>query len=233
MNKRKIAIILCACALAVSGAVGGSLAYLSDTDSVSNVFTIGNIGVDITEPDWNPADGDGQDMLPGSTYDKSPTVTETAGDSYMRVQMRIVDTASGDVITDTTRVNKILDTIYYDAAGTHIAKGTSYAASAISAYKGFNTDFTYDTTRNANAGVRYYNYTANGGRFVNGTSASLFTNVVVPLGFSSADLSLMNGDTVTTNGTIAGAGYSINLTVQAIQFDNIASAAAAYTALDD
>lgn len=231
MSKKKIAVVLAATALAASLIIGGTLAYLTDSDKKTNTFTMGNIDISLAEPHWDDTT-DGKGLVPGSTLVKDPIVTAAAGNSYMRVKAEFYDTSvtPAVLITDTARINKILSTLYtdtsYDAAtgtaGTNIVEGTGYSAASLAAYAGVNkTDFTFDAARTANAGIRYYNYTAGTGIFQAGTSPKtvLFTNVVIPTDFKAADTALLGS-------------YSISLTAEAIQSDGFANAAAAFTALD-
>ena len=55
--------------------VGSTMAFLVDTDTKSNVFTFGNVDVEISEPHWVPADG--LNIIPGQTLLKDPKVTNT------------------------------------------------------------------------------------------------------------------------------------------------------------
>ncbi len=84
MKKKIIAIALCA-ALAVGGAVAGSLAFFTDTDSVENTFSVGDIDIKLDEarvdnvtglaPDKNDrVTKNSYKLLPGHKYDKDPTV---------------------------------------------------------------------------------------------------------------------------------------------------------------
>ena len=57
MKKKKIAALITSLALVGVVVVGGTLAYLTaQTDTVKNVFTVGNVSIDVEEPDWNPED---------------------------------------------------------------------------------------------------------------------------------------------------------------------------------
>ena len=230
MNAKKWAILITTVALAVSLTIGGTLAYLTSTQSATNTFTVGNVQIGLSEPNWNNAN-DGKNMLPGNTYNKDPLITAIQGKSYMRVKLEVRDTATGNLITDPARLALILSTIYTDPTynvstgtpGTNIVKGQSYSASAVSTWQGINSSkFTLDAVRSvANSGIYYYNYTTNGGIFDSSASNKvvLFSNVVVPTDFTNSQIALLGS-------------YSFTLTSQAIQSDNIASAAAAYTALD-
>ena len=226
MSKKKAAVVLASTVLIASLVIGGTLAYLTDTGAVTNTFTMGNVDIDLAEPNWED-ETSGKELVPGDTLVKDPIVAAVEGNSYMRVKMEIIDTATGLAIADTDRISLILSTIYtdttYDAAtaapGTNIVAGTKYAAADVAAFAGVNTaDFAFDVTRTADPAVRYYNY---GGIFTTGTSpkTALFTNIVIPSDFTKTETSLLGS-------------YSVVLTAQAIQSDNFASSAEAFTALD-
>lgn len=55
MKKRTLTLVIALVLVAVC-AVGGTLAWLMDTDTVTNTFTVGNVDISLTESD---ADGDG------------------------------------------------------------------------------------------------------------------------------------------------------------------------------
>lgn len=73
--KKKILVPVVATLMMVSGLVGGTLAYLTDTtEEVKNTFTVGNVNIDLTESeDLNLK------MVPGNTITKDPKVTVSAG----------------------------------------------------------------------------------------------------------------------------------------------------------
>lgn len=56
MNKRKIILLATALCLVAILAVGGTLAYFTDTDQAVNVFTVGNVQIDLIEKE---RDGNG------------------------------------------------------------------------------------------------------------------------------------------------------------------------------
>ncbi len=107
MNKTKKALLmtLCAACLVVT-TVFGTLAYLTDTDSNVNTFTVGTVGIWLDELDvdkdtdssdiTSETQGDGQrdkkntyHLLPGHTYIKDPTVTVEAGSEEAYVRMLV------------------------------------------------------------------------------------------------------------------------------------------------
>lgn len=246
-SKKKILMGIIAICLVGAIAAGFSLSYLSDSVSKTNTFVVGDdVDVDIEEPNW-PVDP--PIVKPGQTIGKDPTAIALEGDSYMRMKLEVVDYATGNVITDQTRINMILDTIYYDNSyakdpdsgkwlTTNIVPGTAYTADAVKAYKGINsTEFEKDTTRTAANGVIYYNYinTATNNVFKPAAApaenrAVLFTNVVVPSDWDKAQINLLRG--TEKNPDDQKSGYQIVLTVQAIQTDGFATAEDGYKALD-
>lgn len=72
-NKRLLAALV-GCALALSLALGGALAYLTDTASVVNDLSLDtNLSISLSEPNWDPANA--TRMIPTKTIDKDPTIT--------------------------------------------------------------------------------------------------------------------------------------------------------------
>ena len=49
MTKKKILVLALTIAMVAILAVGGSLAYLTDTDSAKNTFTVGNVKIEQLE----------------------------------------------------------------------------------------------------------------------------------------------------------------------------------------
>lgn len=94
MKKTSKALLLGLCALLLVGAsVLGTMAYLTaKTEKVVNTFTVGNVGITLDEGvidsitgkftdngKSRTASGQEYHLLPGSDYDKDPTVTVTTG----------------------------------------------------------------------------------------------------------------------------------------------------------
>ena len=69
MMKKIISVILVV-SLTAAIAIGGTLAYLTDRDSEANVFTTGDVNIDLNE-DFNQ----GSTLTPGVEIEKAPTVT--------------------------------------------------------------------------------------------------------------------------------------------------------------
>ena len=84
MNKKKILVLAVSVALIAILAIGGSLAYFTDTtDAVTNAFTVGNVDITLAEPKWNK-DAD-HTLMPDTSYAKDPTITvgEKSQDCYV------------------------------------------------------------------------------------------------------------------------------------------------------
>ena len=107
MRSGKKIILLCICLTAVvTASVFGTLAFLTDRDSVVNTFTVGKVDITVDETKVNPDGTMALDaervkaneyhLLPGMTYVKDPAVTLLAGseDSYIRMILT-VHNASG------------------------------------------------------------------------------------------------------------------------------------------
>ncbi len=88
MKKRITLISLAVVALILVGLLS-SLAFLTDKKDVTNTFTVGNIEIELEEPDYD-VNGDGQKLLPGTVIDKDPTVTLLEGSEDAYIFMQIV-----------------------------------------------------------------------------------------------------------------------------------------------
>ena len=86
MKKKITAIFLCVALVAIA-IVGASLAYFTDTKTVKNTFTVGNVKIDLTEPSWNA--NDAHSLMPGATFEKDPTITVAQGsqDAYVFLEI--------------------------------------------------------------------------------------------------------------------------------------------------
>ena len=88
--KKKIVTLSLVVALAATAVIGGTLAYFTDTDDAENVFTVGNVDIDLTEPGWD-AEGskDADTVYPGEPLKKDPTVTvaENSNPCFVRTSV--------------------------------------------------------------------------------------------------------------------------------------------------
>lgn len=88
MKKKLTAVALVVCMLAIM-LVGASLAYFTDKDEAENVFTVGNIDIVLTEPQWvEVGSKEALEAYPGEALAKDPTVTnEGANPCLVRVKV--------------------------------------------------------------------------------------------------------------------------------------------------
>lgn len=234
MKKQRITLAALAVVLVLTIVIGASLAYLTDQGSVKNTFSVGDLNITIDEENWDDGDddtpGDGDDLTPGDSKVKDPLIKSIEGDAYMRVVMTIKDKVTGDVITDTTRLGLILQTLYYDTdfnpedltAG-NLVEGTKYSLQNIAdlkaagkIYNPVNTvDFTINNTKST-AGKYYYNYNT---IFEEEDQVYFMTNVIIPTDWNQTQLAKLGK-------------YTVEFKAEAIQSKNFANATAAFTALD-
>ena len=93
---RKWLLMTSAALLVAALSVGVTLAYLTDTDSVVNTFTVGSVQIELNETDVdndNNTKENAYHLLPGQTYTKDPTVTIKADSepSYVRMFVTVQD----------------------------------------------------------------------------------------------------------------------------------------------
>lgn len=106
-QKKKKVMAGLAVTLALALGAAGTLAYLTDNESHTNTFTVGDVKINLLERSWNPADSDGdgvpdaaEDLVPNQEVAKDPTVkNEGINDAvvFLRVTVPVKDvTRIGD-----------------------------------------------------------------------------------------------------------------------------------------
>ena len=126
MKARKILVSLAALALVAAISIGGTIAYLTHQDTVTNTFTVGQVKIKLDEAKAN-LDGslvEGADrvkvneykLLPGHEYNKDPMVTVLKDSELSYIKMTVTFTMSDKL--DTIIPNANLTSIFkgYDAA---------------------------------------------------------------------------------------------------------------------
>lgn len=100
--QKKVLATLAACAAAMTLMVGGTMAYLTDTETATNTFTVGKVTVDLLEPNY-PGNGSDQttDVIPGEEIPKDPTLKNTGKNASVvftriNIPMQKVITAGED-----------------------------------------------------------------------------------------------------------------------------------------
>ena len=99
MKKKILAACLVVCLLATA-VIGTTLAYFTDTKTVTNTFSSGNVTITLDEAPVGP---DGQattgnrvttndyKLYPGKEYDKDPTITVASGSEDCYLFVRVVN----------------------------------------------------------------------------------------------------------------------------------------------
>ena len=126
MSKRKILLAALSICMVAILAVGGTLAYLTDYDQAKNVFTIGKIDIELTEPDSKVKDknettltdkteivknAEGEEvgvnyknLMSGNKIVKKPTITNTGDNTaYVRVVL---------TMNNARAINQAIDQVY-------------------------------------------------------------------------------------------------------------------------
>lgn len=93
MNKKKILVLAVSVCLVAILAIGGTLAYFTDTDAKTNTFTVGNVDITLTEPNWEGSGSeDAPEVYPGEPLAKDPTVTNVgANPCFVRIKVTGLD----------------------------------------------------------------------------------------------------------------------------------------------
>lgn len=238
MKKRgmKTAAVLSALALLLLG-VGTTLSYLSDDESRVNTFTVGDLELGLQEPDWDPEEGDGENVYPGYSVYKNPTVKNITsaqnGEEPCYVRMRILLADSGgNLITDSARLSLVKTMIRYDQTYTggydHVGTGKQieqgripgYSLAEIEKLPMLNPLFLLDGERSReNELVCKYMGADGSGILQIGEEATLFTTLAVPTEWKNEEIALL-GD------------FRIIVKAEAIQAAGFADQSAAFEALD-
>lgn len=91
--KKKIIAVCLIVALAATAVIGGTLAYFTDEEEATNTFTVGNVDITLTEPNWaGSGSQDAPEAYPGEPLAKDPTV-ENVGNNpcFVRISVEGLD----------------------------------------------------------------------------------------------------------------------------------------------
>ena len=106
--KKRIALAVIGCLLILAMAIGGTALYLTDNDSATNTVTVGDVKVDLIEPNWT----DTNDVVPNQELTKDPQVTNTGVNDaiiFMTLQVPVENiTLTADDGTKGTKGNSEL-----------------------------------------------------------------------------------------------------------------------------
>lgn len=94
--KKKIIALCLVIALAATAVIGGTLAYFTDDEEATNTFTVGNVDITLTEPNWEGTGSqDAPEVYPGEPLAKDPTVTNSgANPCFVRIKVEGLDCLS-------------------------------------------------------------------------------------------------------------------------------------------
>lgn len=105
ISKGKFACITVALLICAATLITGAVALLYDYDKESNVFTVGNVEVELKEPNWDEENG--VDVLPLNKITKDPTIKNTgSADAFVYM---LVSVPKADDIK--TRENGVTSTV--------------------------------------------------------------------------------------------------------------------------
>lgn len=97
-KQNKVVLGLCALGL-LAGGVGLTSAYFTDNESVTNTFEVGNVTIDLLEPNWDTTDDDAdgtpdkaENIVPCKTLEKDPQIKnigENSAYAYLEVKIPV------------------------------------------------------------------------------------------------------------------------------------------------
>jgi predicted ribosomally synthesized peptide with SipW-like signal peptide len=154
-TRSKILATVLATALLVTGTVFGTMAYLTDKDTVTNTMTVGDIDISLdeakTDTDGKPVtpasrvNANTYKLIPGHSYTKDPTVQikEGSEDSYIFIT---VDNGIADIESTETGYTNIATQI--TNAGWLVLDATVYPGVYYRTYVTTDTDAGYVVFKN-------------------------------------------------------------------------------------
>ena len=240
MRKKTFIMLLCALMI-VSSVAFGTIAYLTDTAGVVNKFTIGNVDITVDETEVNPdgtpkypegteldPDGNPVDptvkperteeentypLIPGSEYDKDPTMTVKAGSEEAYVRMVVTITSAAELKEVFAQLQATYPDKYADGflPEQHVTGWDNTVWQYV--------DTTEDTTANTMTLEFRYATTVTAADDAPLVLEPLFTTIKVPGEINNEQLETL-------------AGLTIDVQGHAIQTTGFADAEAAWTAFD-
>ena len=178
--RKAILLVLCAILLVVS-AVMGTLAYLTDTEDVTNTFTVGKVEIKLDESDESTPDttdrtedGNQYHLIPGQTYTKDPTVTllKDSESSYVFMTVTVKNLKS---LTDALTADK-----YYNNNIFLLQNLCDWQANSPWKFAGFKSVTPAGATEATDGEYRFYYESAQAGAENGNKLPALFNTITVP-----------------------------------------------------
>lgn len=187
MSRKKM--ILTSVVLLVIILIGGLLAYFTDTtEETTNVFTLGNVAITLTEPNWTSATNPGANIAPNKQVAKDPTITNTGTNDALVFMKVVVPYASVKKVGDSTATAQQLFTYTLKSGWSEV--GTAET----------------DTTNHTITHVYAYGSTTAMTPLAKNATATVFDNVTM---INVADTSIDNGDLTEVSLNIKVKAYAI------------------------
>ena len=189
--KKKLLIMSVAMVLVCAFAVGMTIAYLTDHETVTNTFTVGNVQIKLDEadvdeygvPQGSPAPRVPENtykLIPGHTYTKDPTVTVLEGSEESFIKMTVTFSNSAE-LDEIFGVGTDLTTIFHDYDGTTwIYKGNTENTDNTRTYEFWYKETVAATTEDV-------------------ALDALFDSITVPHTITNDQLKTIAGMTITVN----------------------------------
>ena len=100
-NRKHYIIFSLTCMILLTFTIGGTLAYLTDSESHTNTFTAGDVRIDLIEPNWPGNESpDISNVVPNQSIEKDPAIINT-GDNDTVVFMSVsVPKITGKLFSD-------------------------------------------------------------------------------------------------------------------------------------
>lgn len=157
-----------AAALAVMtlASAGATLAFFTDQEEKVNTFTVGNIDIQLEEPQWEPEKG--KDITPDKEVPKDPQITNTgANDAYVFMEVSVPRSEVRTVNDDGSISDALVQDLftYETNEGWTLMKKQSNSSSTTYYYAYTNADNTMkalkpeETTAPVFSSVRFINMT--------------------------------------------------------------------------
>lgn len=219
-TKKVFALLLCFATVAAI-AVAGTLAWLTDRESVTNTFTVGKVDITVDEADVdtdgvvvegaNRVQGNEYHLIPGQTYTKDPTMTVKAGSEESYVRMLLTLTCKEE-LDEIFAPGVELDSIFN---GWNAAVWNYYGETVDSAANTVTYEFRYSSTVPSATSDRKLE--------------ALFTSFTLPGKVTGEQLETLRDDPATAEDE----GFKITIEGHAIQAKGFEDADAAWAAFGE